>query len=83
MQNDSWSYTLRFQCGAFAFGTVFAVLMIAAVMLAESNLPAPNADNDRVVPIAQYILIVLAALLATAPLIQWWYNALRWLFRIS
>ena len=83
MRNVDWSYVLRFQCGAFTFGTVFAVLMIATIMLAASNIPEPGSTSDRAVRIVLGIVIVLAALLATAPLLEWWYNAVRRLFRIS
>lgn len=83
MHNYDWSYTLRFQCAALAFGTVLAVLMIAAIILAAYNMPEPNAGSDDAVQIAWGALIILASLLATAPLLHWWYDAIRRLFRIS
>ena len=82
MQDDDRFYTLRFLCGSFAFGTVLGVLVLAAIILAASNIPTPNADSDSTTRIGQGILIVSASLLATAPLIQWWYNAIKWIFQI-
>ena len=82
MQDEGRFYMLRFACSAVAFGMIFWVLIGAAIILAASNLPDPSTDRGGAVQVVWGILIVLASLLATAPLIQWWHNALKWIFQI-
>lgn len=85
MQDTGWFYTLRLVVSGLAFGTIFAVLLTATITLAVSALPEPSAsaDSNGAAQTARVVLIVLASLLPTAPLLEWWYNALRRLFRIS
>lgn len=83
MQNEDRFYMLRFACSAVAFGMIFWVLIGAAIILAAANLPEPSADGDGTLHVFWGVLVVSASLLATAPLIQWWHNALKWIFQIS
>lgn len=80
--NEGRFYTLRFICSALAFGTIFWVLLTATIILAVSALPKANADSDSTTQIAQGVLIVSASLLPTVPLLEWWYNGIRRVFRI-
>ena len=83
MRNGGWLYTLRFIGSGLLFGMISGVLLTATITLATSALPEPDADSNGSAQTARIVLIVIASLLPTAPLLEWWYNALHRLFRIS
>ena len=65
---------LRYLAFGIALMIVSAITMNAAMLLAIQNTLPHNLDPSMVV------LFLLASLLATAPLIDWWYKFLRHLF---
>ena len=68
---------LRYLAFGISLGTVSGTVMVAAMFLAIHNTLPENLNPSMVA------LLLLASLLATAPLIGWWYNLLRHLFRID
>ena len=68
---------LRYLGFGISLAAVSGIAMTAAMFLAISNTLPQNLN-----PIMA-VLLLLASLLATAPLIGWWYNFLHNLFRID
>ena len=74
---------LRFLCYAAIVGVVIGVIVNASVVLALYSLPHQMGDNSHMAGVGETFLVIVAAMLATAPLVEWWYNALKRIFRIS
>ena len=68
---------LRYLAFGISLGTVSVIAVNAAVFLGTYNALAVGTH-----PLTG-VLLLLASLLATAPLIGWWYNFLHNLFRID
>ena len=68
---------LRYLAFGISLGIVSGTVMVAAMFLAIYNTLPENLNPSMVA------ILLLASLLATAPLIGWWYNLLRHLFRID
>ena len=74
---------LRYLAFGISLGAVSGIVLSAAILLAAYNtLSAPDALPAGAQPLIGSLLL-LASVLATAPLIGWWYNFLRNLFRID
>ena len=74
---------LRYLVFGIFLGSVSVTVVIAAILLAAYNtMSVPDALPAGAQPLIGPLLL-LASLLATAPLIGWWYNFLRNLFRID
>ena len=74
---------LRYLVFGISLGSVSSIVVIAAIVLAAYNtMSVPDALPAGAQPLIGPLLL-LASLLATAPLIGWWYNFLRNLFRID
>ena len=74
---------LRYLGFGVFLGAVSCTVVIAAIVLAAYNtMSVPDALPAGAQPLIGPLLL-LASLLATAPLIGWWYNFLRNLFRID
>ena len=78
------SLFLRNIAFAVLAGSIAAIIVNGAIVLAVYNLPEdilPTEANDAKVKLAIVAaILVLAALLPTAPLIEWWHNRLSsWL----
>ena len=74
---------LRYLAFDIFLGAVSGIVLSAAILLAAYNtLSAPDALPAGAQPLIGSLLL-LASVLATAPLIGWWYNFLRNLFRID
>ena len=74
---------LRYLVFGIFLGAVSGIVLSAAILLAAYNtMSVPDALPAGAQPLIGPLLL-LASLLATAPLIGWWYNFLRNLFRID
>ena len=74
---------LRYLVFGVFLGAVSGIVLSAAILLAAYNtMSVPDALPAGAQPLIGPLLL-LASLLATAPLIGWWYNFLRNLFRID
>ena len=72
--------TSRYVMLALLLGLFTSVIVVGAVLLAAYNFPGQSAASEIAGRLAGQALLVFAALLATAPLIEWWYNHLsEWL----
>jgi len=74
-----WS-GLRYALLAILIGIATSAIINGAILLAVYNLPEQILTEPLTSQVVSIGMILLAALLATAPLIEWWYNHLRsWL----
>ena len=70
----------RYVLLASALGAVTSITVVGAILLATYNLPEPTPDVSLTTLAVERVVVLVAALLATAPLIEWWYNHLSsWL----
>ena len=72
---------------AVLLGLIAAVIVNGTILLAVYNLPEeivrPDANDPVVERVAVVIILFLAPLLPTAPLIGWWYGRLGRILKIS
>ncbi len=74
-----WSM-LRYGLLTVLLGVTTSAIVNGAILLAAYNLPKQVLAADSTNRVLESVMILSAALLATAPLIEWWYNHLsRWL----
>ena len=69
---------------AVLIGLIAAVIVNGAILLAVYNLPEavlfPDANDPVIELVIVDAILLLGTLLATAPLIEWWYSHLNsWL----
>lgn len=74
---------MRFLSFAVILGSAISVIANAAIVVAVYNIPADVSKGRDATSFYAIALIVMASLLATAPLIEWWYNYLSKLFGIN
>ena len=71
---------LRYGLLTVLLGVTTSAIVNGAILLAAYNLPKQVLAADSTNRVIESVMILSAALLATAPLIEWWYNHLsRWL----
>ena len=72
---------------AVLLGLIAAVIVNGTILLATYNLPEEVLSRDANDSVAEQVTVVtmlfLGSLLATAPLIGWWYSRLGRILRIS
>ena len=83
MPDTGLGYAVRFWASAIITGIVLAVILTTAIMLAVYNIPEPIANIGGITGRGAFIWIVAAAVLATAPLVEWWHKFLTRLFGFS
>ena len=66
------------------FAAIIAIVILGALTVAVVNLPSNLQTPTNAEQWVFAIVLVLFAVLAAAPLIEWWYNlAQRWLLPAS
>ena len=83
MSHQQVTRLFRFVCFSIFLGTTVSIIANAAVVIAAYNIPKEFSQRNDAVTVYATVLIVLASLLATAPLIEWWYNYLSERFGIN
>ena len=80
MNKTRVSLVLRSALLALSLGAITSAIFAGAILLAVFNLPEEILAAGENTTTAGIGVIVVAASLSTAPLIEWWYNHLvRWL----
>ena len=74
---------IRFLGFAIMLGATISVIVNAVIVVAVYKSPVDVSKEGAAISLYAVVLIVLASLLATAPLIEWWYNYLSRLFGIT
>ena len=74
---------LRFLGFSIFLGAIVSIIVSAAGIIATYSVPAELSQRNDAVTVYAIVSIVLASLLATAPLIEWWYNYLGERFGIT
>lgn len=67
---------------AVLVGITASVILNAAIILAAYNIPERVSSSDTNPRLMLGSILLLASLLATAPLIEWWYQRLRRMMRL-
>ena len=71
---------LRYALVVAIFAVIIAIVILGALTVAVVNLPSDLQSPSNAGQWVLAIVLVLFAILAAAPLIEWWYNvAQRWL----
>lgn len=83
MSDTGWAYAVRFWSSAIITGIVAGIILTTAIMLGAYSVPEPVANTVGIAGRVVFIWIVTASVLATAPLVGWWYNFLTRLFGFS
>ena len=83
MSRQQITRLLRFLGFSIFLGSIVSIIVSAAGIIAAYNIPAGLPQRNDAVTVYAIVLIVLASLLATAPLIEWWYNYLSERFGIT
>ena len=65
---------LRYGLLTVLLGVTTSAIVNGAILLAAYNLPKQVLAADSTNRVIESVMILSAALLATAPLIEWWYN---------
>ena len=77
---------------ALLSGIITSVILIGALLVGLASMVSflelttlPSAESAQASPAIQFaaVAVLLASLLATAPLIGWWYNFLLRLFNVD
>ena len=77
---------------ALLSGVITSVILLGALLVGLDSMESvlalmtqPRAESVRTDPAMQYVAVavLIASLLATAPLIGWWYNFLLRMFNVD
>ena len=83
MSRQQVTRLLRFLGFSIFLGSIVSIIVNAAGIIGAYSIPADLSRRNDSVTVYAIVLIVLASLLATAPLIEWWYNYLSERFGIA